>query len=357
MEVKNKLPKEKITGDYFKILEELKGRIITARIKASLSINKELIFLYWEIGNRILEQQKNGGWGSKVVERLAQDLRKNFPDMKGLSPRNLKYMRAFSAAWTETEKVQQLAAQIRWFHNCILLDKLGGQEEREWYVRQTIANGWSRNILEIQIENKLYERQGRAVSNFKITLPPEHSDLVQQITKAPYIFDFLAIRDDYNERMLEDGLVGHVQKFLLETGAGFAFVGRQYHLEVGGQDFYLDLLFYHLKLRCYVVIYLKVSEFTPEHAGKMNFYLSAVDDILRQPDDKPSIGIVLCKSKNKIIAGYALRDIKKPVGVSGYITKITKSLPKKFKSMMPGQDEIEKGLIELDKAKSNEADS
>ncbi|MFH1562429.1 MAG: PDDEXK nuclease domain-containing protein [Nitrospirota bacterium] len=336
-----------LPDNYAVFLDELKNRIRTTRVYVALSANRELVLLYGDIGKCILEQQTREGWGAKVIERLAYDLKKEFPEIKGFSSRNLKYMRAFAAAWPDREKVQQLAAQIPWFHNCIIIDKIATAEEREWYILQTIQNGWSRSILEMQIENDLYQRQGKSITNFERTLPPLQSDLAQQITKDPYVFDFLSLRDDYNERVLEQGLIEHVQRFLLELGAGFAFVGRQIHLEVGGEDFYIDLLFYHLKLRCFVVIDLKAREFIPEYAGKMNFYLSAVDDLLRHPEDKPSIGIILCKSKNRIITEYALRDIRKPVGVSGYITKMVESLPEKFKGVLPSPEEIE---IELSKA-------
>ena len=334
----------KLPHDYPSFIENIKNYIRTARVKVALAANSELVLLYWEIGKRILEQQTREGWGAKVIERVAFDLKKEFPEIKGFSPRNLKYMRSFAAIWQDNEKVQRLAAQIPWFHNCLIIDKISDIEEREWYISQTIKNGWSRSILEMQIENDLYRRQGKAVTNFDKTLPSPQSDLAQQIIKDPYVFDFLSLRDDYNERALEQGLIEHVQKFLLELGVGFAFVGRQVHIEVGGEDFYLDLLFYHLKLRCFVVIDLKVRDFIPEYAGKMNFYLSAVDDLMRHTDDNPSIGIILCKSNKQIIAEYALRDIKKPVGISKYITKIVETLPKKFKDILPSPEDIETEL-------------
>ena len=229
-----------------------------------------------------------------------------------------------------------------WFHHCLLLDKLSAPADRLWYAGRGVEHGWSRNVLALQIEAGLHRRQGRAVTNFKKTLPSDQSDLAQGITKDPYLFDFLILRDDTNERAVEDGLVMHVEKFLLELGAGFALVGRQVHLQVGDQDFYLDLLFYHLKLHCFVVIDLKAHDFTPEAAGKMNFYLSAVDDKFRRLTDKPSIGLILCRSKNRVIAEYALRDLSKPIGVSDYVTRLVESLPKSLKGVVPSVAELEK---------------
>jgi predicted nuclease of restriction endonuclease-like (RecB) superfamily len=240
--------------------------------------------------------------------------------------------------------VQQPAAQLPWTHHCLLLDKLDTDAERLWYAARTVENGWSRPILALQIESGLHQRQGKAVTNFKTALPPPQSDLVQQMTKDPYIFDFLNLRETANERAVEDALMAHVEKFLLELGVGFSLVGRQVHMEVGDQDFYLDLLFYHLKLRCFVVIDLKARDFTPEAAGKMNFYLSAVDDRFRQPPDQPSIGLILCRAKNRIIAEYALRDLHKPIGVSDYVTRLVASLPKELQASVPSVKEIESGL-------------
>lgn len=247
-------------------------------------------------------------------------------------------------AQTVASIVHQPGAQLPWKHHCLLLDKLTSPVDRLWYAAKAVAHGWSRNVLALQIDSKLHKRQGMAVSNFQRTLPPPQSDLAQGITKDPYLFDFLALREDVNERELEGGLIEHVAKFLLELGAGFALVGRQVHLQVEDQDFYLDLLFYHLKLRCFVVVELKATHFTPEAAGKMNFYLSAVDDRFRQPTDQPSIGLILCRSKNRVIAEYALRDLSKPIGVSGYVTRLIASLPKSLKGSVPSIAELEKGL-------------
>jgi len=246
-----------------------------------VAVNQELVRLYWGIGKEILERQTSEGWGSKVVERLAKDLHSEFPEMKGLSRTNLLYMRAFSEAWPDESIVQQAAGQLPWFHNCVLLDKVKQPTERLWYIQQAIQNGWSRNVLVMQIETGLYRRQGKAATNFQATLPTPQSDLAQQLIKDPYNFDFLTLTKDAHEREIETGLVEHIRKFLLELGVGFAFIGSQYPLEVSGKEFRLDLLFYHVKLHCYVVIDLKGGEFKPEYAGKMNFYLSALDDILR----------------------------------------------------------------------------
>lgn len=327
---------------YTELLKDIKERIRGAQVRAVLSANREMVLLYWQIGSVILNRQAAEKWGAKVIDRLAADLRADFPEMKGFSPRNLKYMRAFAQAFPNEQFVQQLAAQIPWFHNCTILDKLSDAVEREWYIRKTIEHGWSRPVLVHQIESGLYRRQGKAITNFDRTLPAQQSELAHQALKDPYLFDFLNLAEEAEERDFERGLMEHIRKFLLELGVGFAFVGSQYHLEVGNRDFYPDLLFYHLRLRCYVVIDLKTGEFQPEYAGKMNFYLSAVDDLLRHKDDQPSIGIILCKAKTKVIVEYALRDTRKPIGVSGY--KLTESLPKKLQGKLPTIEELEKEL-------------
>jgi len=331
-----------LPAGYAAILADLKDQIKSARLKAGLAVNRELVLLYWRIGRQILEQQRLEGWGSKVIDRLSLDLRREFPEMKGLSSRNLKYMRAFYEAYPDETIVQQLAAQIPWFHNCVLLDKIKRPEERVWYIRQNISQGWSRNVLVHQIESGLYERQGRALVNFERTLPAPQSELARQILKDPYNFDFLTLGKEARERDLEAALLSHLREFLLELGVGFAFVGSQYHLDVGDQDFYIDLLFYHLNLRCYVVIELKVTEFQPEFAGKMNFYLSAVDDLLRHAEDGPSIGIVLCKEKNRVIVEYALKGINKPMGVADY--QLSTALPENLKGSLPSIEELEAEL-------------
>lgn len=331
---------------YQTLLADLKQRIRTAQVRAALAVNRELVLLYWGIGKEILARQDHEGWGTKVIDRLAKDLRSEFPGQQGLSPRNLKYMRALAEAWPDEAIVQQVAAQIPWFHNCILLDKVKEPGERLWYVQQTIQNGWSRNVLVMQIETNLHRRQGKAITNFQATLPSPQSDLAQQLLKDPYNFDFLTLAQEAQERDLERGLLAHVQQFLLELGVGFALVGSQVPLEVGGEDFRIDLLFYHLKLRAYIVIDLKMTPFKPEYAGKMNFYLSAVDDLLRHPDDQPTIGLILCKAKNRLVAEYAIRDIAKPLGVAEF--RYLEQLPEQLKGTLPTIEEIEAELAKPD---------
>jgi predicted nuclease of restriction endonuclease-like (RecB) superfamily len=322
---------------YGELLQSLKDRIRNSQLRASVAVNREVVLLYWQIGQEILSRQQVQGWGAKIIEQLGKDLQKSFPTLKGFSPRNLKYMRAFAAAYPEEQFVQQLAAQIPWFHNCVLLDKVKNTKERIWYIQQAIGQGWSRNILVIQIESQLYQRQGQAVTNFEQTLPPLQSDLAQQIIKDPYCLDFLTLGKDAQERDLEEALVNHIRDFLLELGVGFAFVGSQYRLDIGEEDFYIDLLFYHLKLRCYVVIDLKMGEFKPEFSGKMNFYISAVDDLLKHIDDQPTIGIILCRSKNRAIAEYALRGIQKPISVATHQV----GLPSALASKLPTVEQLE----------------
>ena len=333
---------------YDELLQQLKNRIRERRLRTSLAVNRELILLYWSIGRDILDRQREQGWGTKVIDHLSADLHRAFPEMKGFSSRNLKYMRAFAEAWPDEAIVQQAAAQIPWFHNCVLLDKVKNPVHREWYMRQTIESGWSRAVLVHQIETNVYRRQGQATTNFRQTLPTPQSDLAQEVVKDPYSFDFLTLSDDAHERDLERGLLEHLRNFLLELGVGFAFVGSQYPLNVGGDEFYVDLLFYHLKLRCYVVIDLKMKEFEPEFAGKMNFYLAALDDLLRHPEDQPSIGIILCKTrKNKLVVEYALRDMGKPIGVSQY--QLTEALPAEFKGSLPTVEDLEAELRNIKK--------
>ncbi len=338
--------KAELPADYATLLADLKQRISNERLRVVLSANAAMVLLYWDIGQVILKRQAKEGWGAKVIDRLSSDLREAFPDMKGLSPRNLKYMRAFAEAWPDRAIVQQLAAQLPWFHNCLILDKLADHDRRKWYIQAAIENGWSRNILALQIESGLYERQGKAVTNFPATLPPADSDLAAQVFKDPYLFDFLGTADPRREQEVERALTDHIQRFLLELGAGFAFMGRQVHLEIENQDFYLDLLFYHVKLHCHVVVELKAVPFDPEFVGKLNFYLSAVDDLLRQPEDKPTIGLLLCRSKKRLTVEYALRDLRKPIGVASWETRIVKSLPREFKGILPTVEEIEKELAE-----------
>lgn len=330
--------------DYAVVLSEIKRRIGQERLRVVMTANSAMILLYWDIGTMVLKQQKEEGWGSRVIDRLSADLKNLFPDMRGLSSRNLKYMRAFASAWSDRAFVQEALAQIPWYHHIALLEKCSSTEERLWYVDQSSKNGWSHNILSIQIEAKAHERQGRAITNFPNVMPPIDSDMATQVFKDPYLFDFLGTADPRREREIEQGLIDNLQRFLLELGAGFAFVGRQMHLEVGEQDFYLDLVFYHLKLRCFVVVELKAVPFDPSFVGQMNFYLSAVDDLLRHSNDKPTIGLLLCRSKDKVVVEYALRDMKKPIGVAGWETKIVEKLPKEFKENLPTVGEIEAEL-------------
>jgi len=327
-------------------LLDLKTRIHTAQQRASLAVNRELVLLYWQIGRDILVRQAEQGWGAKVIERLAHDLRTAFPEMKGFSPRNLKYMRAFAEAWPDAEFVQQAAAQLPWFHLCTLLDKLKNREERDWYLSKAAAHNWSRNILVMQIETRLRERSGTAVTNFEASLPKAQSDLARESIKDPYRFDFLGLTDEAQEREIENALVKHVTEFLLELGAGFAFVGRQVLLDVGGDEFFIDLLFYHLKLRCYVVIELKGGKFKPEHLGQLGFYLTAVDRQVKSEHDNSTIGLLLCKSKNKIVAEYALGDKSQPMGVAEF--KLLESLPAELQTSLPSIEQIENELGGID---------
>lgn len=385
---------------YAPFLGAVKNRIRAAQVKATLAANAELIHLYWDIGRAIAAMQEKEGWGAGVIPRLARDIANDMPEVKGFSERNLKYMIRFAREYgprpivqqpvaqlpepakrptasaqlpssellpqaaaklnllgivqtasaqllleDDLTKVQQLVAQLPWGQNVILLDKVKDLRSRLWYVQQTITHGWSRSILALQIDSRACERRGKAVHNFHATLPPAQSDLAEQVLKDPYIFDFLTLAEPFRERELELALLAQVQKFLIELGQGFAFVGRQYHLEVGADDFYLDLLFYHLRLRCFVVVDLKRGPFKAEYAGKMNFYCNVVDDKLRHAEDKPTIGLILCQDKNRIIAEYALKGVKKAIGVSEY--ELTRALPKKFQSSLPTVEQMETELTRL----------
>lgn len=329
---------ERIPEGYGALLATLKERIRDARLRSSLAVNRELILLYWSIGRDILARQRDEGWGAKTIDRLAADLRRDFPEMTGLSARNLKYMRAFAEAYPDSEFVQQVVALLPWGHNIRLVETIKDPIERNWYARQAIEHGWSRNVLIHQIESELFHRQGKALTNFHRTLPAPQSELAQEIMKDPYYFDFLALGPEMLERDLERGLLENLRSLILELGKGFAFVGSQYHLEVGGQDYYLDLLFYHLRLRCFVVIDLKIEEFKPEFAGKMNFYLSAIDRQLRHERDAPTIGIILCKERNEVIVEYALRDTAKPMGVAEYV--LSEALPAQLQNDLPTAEEL-----------------
>lgn len=327
---------------YANWLGELKNRIHSAQQRAALAVNRELVLLYWQIGRDILQRQAEQGWGAKVIERLAHDLRTAFPDMKGFSRANLMYMRSFADAWPDAAIVQQAVGQLPWGHNLVLLAKLKQPEQRLAYAQRAVEQGWSRATLEIHIESRLLEREGRAITNFTDRLPASGTDLARQSLKDPYLFDFLDIGQEANEREIEAALVNHITRFLLELGAGFAFVGRQVHLEVGGDDFFIDLLFYHLKLRCYVVIELKAEKFKPEHLGQLSFYLTAVDMQIKTEQDNPTIGLLLCKSKNTVVAEYALRDKTQPIGVAEY--HLIESLPEELQTSLPSIEQIEREL-------------
>jgi len=329
---------------YQALLSDLKERIASAQLRAALSVNRELIALYWQIGRAIQERQDAYGWGARVIARLSADLRRAFPDMKGFSPRTLQYMRTFAGAYPDLVIAQQVLHDLPWGHVMRLLDTVPDSVERDWYARQAVEYGWSRAMLTHHIDSRLYLRQGQAPTNFERTLPASQSDLAQQVLKDPYNFDFLSLGKEAHERDLERGLLEHIQAFLLELGVGFAFMGSQYRLAVSGRDYYIDLLFYHTKLHSHVVLDLKMGEFEPAYAGMMNFYLSAADDLLRTPGDGPSIGIILCKSKDKVVAEYALRDVAKPIGVSEF--RILESLPEELQGSLPTIEELEASLDE-----------
>jgi len=341
-----------IPADYADWLADIKTRVTAARQRAALAANAELIRLYWQIGRDILERQTRQGWGSKVIERLARDLREAFPEMKGFSSSNVKYMRYFAEHCPEMRFGQQPADQLPWFHLVTLLTK-AQPADREWYARKAIAEGWSRTTLELQIRNRLLERQGQAVTNFDARLPAPHSGLAHETLKDPYLFDFLGLGDDAHEREIESALVRHITKFLLELGSGFAFVGRQFRLEVEGDEFFIDLLFYHTRLKCYVVVELKATAFKPEHAGQLNFYLTAVDRQVKAADDKPTIGLLLCKTKKGTVAEYALAGIDKPIGVAEY--ELVRALPETLVTSLPTVEELESELEAIDDSESNAA--
>ena len=360
---------------YGGLLTEIKDRIRQAQTKATLSANTEMVLMYWDIGRMIQQRQQMEGWGAGIIPRLARDIRNELPEIKGFSERNIGYMIRFFREYEEpsilqqavaklpeastrvetllrteakigisdhNQSLQQLVAKIPWGHNILLMEKVKDLPTRFWYMRQTIEQGWSRDTLATMIRGKAYDRQGQTVSNFSAHLPEPQSELAQQVLKDPYFFDFLTLEEPFHERELETGLIRHLEKFLLELGSGFAFVGRQYHLEVSDKDFYLDLLFYHLKLRCFIVVELKKGDFKPEYAGKMNFYCSVVDDQLKQEIDQPTIGLIICQTKDRILTEYALRDINKPIGISDY--ELTRALPENLKSSLPTVEEIEAEL-------------
>ncbi len=359
---------------YQDFLVQVKSRIQTAQMRAILSVNAELIYLYWDIGRMIDKKQKAEGWGTGVIPKLARDIRNELPEVKGFSERNISYMIRFAKEYGEplilqqavaklskgqnAEKVPQTVAQLHqreilgklhqtilkipWGHNIILMEKVKDMSSRLWYMQKTIENGWSRNVLNLMIDGNAHQREGKAVTNFDLRLPSPQSDLAKQSLKDPYIFDFLTLEEPFRERELEISLIQHLEKFLLELGQGFSFVGRQYHLNVGENDFYIDLLFYHLRLRCFIVIEIKKGEFKPEYAGKMNFYCNVVDDVLKHETDHQTIGLILCQDKNTVVAEYVLRGFNKPIGVSEY--ELTRALPESLKSSLPTVEEIEEEM-------------
>ncbi len=331
------------TDDYKSFIQDIKKRVKTAQIKATVSVNQELLRLYWDLAERIVEKQKATAWGDGFLLQMSRDLQAEFPDIKGFSVRNLKYMRQWFQFWSTDATIgQQVVAQIPWGHNLVIISKIKDTEEATFYIQKTMQNGWSRVVLTHQIESKLYQRQGKAISNFQMTLPAPQSDLAHETLKDPYVFDFLSLTEEYNERELETALVDHVTRFLLELGAGFSYLGRQYKLEVGEDEFFIDLLFYHVKLHCYVVVELKTVKFKPEFVGQLNFYVSAVDGVLKSESDNSTIGILICKSKNDTVVEYALKGIHKPIGVSEY--SISQSLPDELKSSLPSIEAIEAEL-------------
>ncbi len=333
-----------LPDSYSATFEEIKSHLQSARIRAVLAANPIVIEAYWHTGKIILQRQQEAAWGAKVIDRLSVDLRKAFPDMRGLSTRNLLSMKLFAEAFPDGPIAKRPVSQLGWGQIIRLLQMVKDPVDREFYIRETLAHGWSRSILEIQIQNRLHLRAGRAQTNFALTKPPVDSDMAAQLFKDPYLFDFLGTADPRREVEVEQALVDHIQQFLLELGAGFAFVGRQVHLEVGDEDFYLDLLFYHLKLRRYVVIELKARAFEPGDAGQINLYRSAVDDLLRHPDDQPTIGLLLCKGKNKVLVEYALSGLEQSIAVADWKTQLTETLPPEFQGSLPTIQEIEAEL-------------
>ena len=359
--------KELVSQEYKIWLESLKNKFRSSQIKASIKVNTTLLEFYWDLGEQIVEKQQEYKWGSGFLEKLSRDLSAEFPDVKGFSYTNVKNIRQWFVFWQQlvgelkTTKSQQLVGEssvdktkqivsqifmIPWGHNIAIIQKCKNIDEAIYYVQNTLKNGISRSVLVHQIESNLYERNGKALTNFENTLPPIQSDLAKEITKDPYNFDFITLTNDYQEKELEDALTQNITNFLLELGSGFAFVGRQYKLIVGGDEFKIDLLFYHIKLKCYVVVELKATSFKPEHAGKLSFYTSAIDGELKSSDDNPTIGILICKSKNDTVVEYALRDINKPLGISEY--QLTEILPKEYKSSLPSITVIEAKLDELE---------
>jgi len=333
-----------IPTDYGATLKAIQQRVQQERVRVVLSANAALILLYWDIGRVIVDRQSRAGWGAKVIDKLGRDLRKSFPEMQGFSTRNLQFMRSLAEEFPDAAIVKQLVSHLPWGHVIRVIQRVKQPQAREWYMREAVRQGWSRSVLEIQLLGQAYERRGKAVTNFETSLPTVEARRAAEVFKDPYLFDFLDTTDLHRERQVEQALVDQIQRFMLELGNGFAFVGRQVPLSVGGEDFFLDLLFYHLKLRCFVVIELKAVEFDPAFVGQINLYLSAVDDLLRHPNDRPTIGLLLCRSKRQVVVEYALRDLKKPIGVAGWETTLAKVLPERYVDNLPSVEELEAEL-------------
>lgn len=334
--------------EYISFINDIKIKIKQAQIKAAIKVNEELLRLYWEIAKKIVDKQKNSSWGDGIIEQISRDLKQEFPNLKGFSRTNLLYMKKWYLFWSD-KNVPQVVGEIfkiPWGHNREIITKCNNIDEALFYVKKTIENGYSRAVLVHQIESNLYSRSKKAVNNFDKKLPSPQSDLAKEITKDPYCFDFLSLSEKYNEKELENALMDNLTNFLLELGSGFAFVGRQYRLEIAGEEFFIDLLFYHIKLKCFVVIELKTTKFKPEFAGQLNFYITAVDKKIKEPNDNPTIGILICKSKNNTIVEYALNSIEKPIGVSEY--KLLKELPNNLKNALPSIEEIESQLQKIE---------
>ena len=339
---------ELLPEGYSEWLKDVKQRILASQQCAVLKVNQELLQLYWHIGNEVLERQKLKGWGAKIVTRLAEDIKCAFPGIKGFSRTNLMAMRQFAENWPDFLQepiVQQAVGQIPWGHNLVLLSRLKDRQQRLDYARKAQEYGWSRTVLEHQIATGFLERDGNAVTNFAQTPPSPTSELAQQTTKSPYIFDFLALGDKHQERELENALIDHISQFLVELGVGFAYMGKQFHLEVGGNDFYIDLLFYHAKLHCYVVVELKTGAFKPADLGQLNFYLTAIDRQVKTDKDAPTIGLLLCRTQNRLVAEYALADMSKPMGIAEY--ELSKALPADLEDKLPSIERIEQGWLDL----------
>ena len=328
-------------AEYGSWLADLKQRIQAAQQRATLSVNRELVLLYWQIGRDILERQQAQGWGAKVIYQLAKDLMTAFPDMKGFSRSNLMYMRAFHEAWPEELIVQQLVGQLPWGQNLLLLTKLKTREERQWYAAKAIEHGWSRSVMWHHISTQLQQRSGKAVTNFDQRLPSPDSELAQQTLKDPYMFDFLGVSNEAHEREIETAMTRHVTKMLMELGEGFAFVGRQVPVEVDGQDFFIDLLFYNYRLHRFLVVELKAGDFKPEHAGQLNFYVTVVDEKIKSDEDKPTLGLLLCKQQHRVVAEYALRGMTQPIGIAEYKLQ----LPDDVAKYLPTIAQIEAELL------------